>query len=55
MDSYCITIVTSGVLYFVLARENAKRRHLELNEIDRDKSAFHDLTDKENPYFEYML
>ncbi|KAH8816649.1 major facilitator superfamily domain-containing protein [Xylogone sp. PMI_703] len=52
---YCITIVSSAALYFVLARENAKRRHLELNEIERDKSAFHDLTDKENPYFEYML
>jgi hypothetical protein len=26
-----------------------------LNDIDRDKFAFQDLTDKENPYFTYML
>ncbi|CZR57690.1 related to allantoate transport protein [Phialocephala subalpina] len=52
---YCITIVSSIVLYFVLARENKLRAAFEKNDIDRDKMAFQDLTDKENPYFLYML
>jgi hypothetical protein len=42
-------------LYFVLARENRRRATLELNDVDRDKLAFQDLTDKENIYFKYML
>lgn len=53
--SYCITIVSSSLLYVVFARENRRRAELELNEDDRDKMAFQDLTDKENPYFRYML
>ncbi|KAH6721039.1 major facilitator superfamily domain-containing protein [Leptodontidium sp. MPI-SDFR-AT-0119] len=52
---YCITIVSAVVLYFVLARENKRREALDLNDVDRDKMAFQDLTDKENPYFKYML
>lgn len=28
---------------------------LELNDFDRDKLAFQDLTDKENVYFKYTL
>jgi hypothetical protein len=28
---------------------------LELNDVDRDKLAFQDLTDKENVYFKYRL
>lgn len=52
---YCITIVSSIVLYFVLARENRLRAAFEKNDVDRDKMAFQDLTDKENPYFMYML
>jgi hypothetical protein len=55
LHSYCITIVSAISLYFVLARENQKRARLDLNELDRDKFAFQDLTDKENPYFKYML
>lgn len=55
MFSYCITIVAAVVLYFVLKRENERRSKLELNDLDRDKMAFQDLTDKENPYFQYML
>jgi len=43
------------VLYIILARENKRRSNLELNDVDRDKMAFQDLTDKENPYFQYML
>ena len=52
---YRITIVSAVVLYFVLARENKRREALDLNDVDRDKMAFQDLTDKENPYFKYML
>ncbi len=53
--SYCITILSATALYIVLGRENRRRETLELNDVDRDKSAFQDLTDKENPYFKYML
>lgn len=54
-DSYCIVIVLATVLYFVLRRENRRRDALQLNEEDRDRLAFNDLTDKENPYFRYVL
>lgn len=53
--SYCITIVAALALYFVLWRENQRRAAMELNDVDRDKLAFKDLTDVENPYFTYML
>lgn len=53
--SYCITIICAVVLYVILARENRSRAKMELNDVDRDKMAFQDLTDKENPYFTYML
>ena len=53
--SFCITISAAISLYIVLARENKQRANMELNDIDRDKMAFQDLTDKENPYFQYML
>jgi hypothetical protein len=53
--SYCITIVSALVLYLVLARENKQRAAAEFNDDDRDKMAFQDLTDRENPYFRYML
>jgi hypothetical protein len=43
------------LLYFILARENKKRAAMDLNDVDRDKMAFQDLTDKENPYFKYVL
>jgi hypothetical protein len=39
----------------VLWRENKKRDGLEVDEAERDKLAFMDLTDKENPYFRYVL
>jgi hypothetical protein len=42
-------------LYYVLWRENKRRETLPLNEEERDKLAFMDLTDKENPYFRYVL
>jgi hypothetical protein len=53
--SYCITIMSATILYFLLARENKRRAAMELNDVDRDKMAFQDLTDKENPYFTYVL
>lgn len=53
--SYCITIAASVVFYGVLWRENKKREGYVGNEEDRDKNAFLDLTDKENPYFRYVL
>jgi hypothetical protein len=48
-------MVSASALYFGLARENKKRATLQLNDVDRDKFAFQDLTDKENNYFMYML
>lgn len=53
--SYCITMTAAVVLYLVLQRENRIRETLELDEEQRDKIAFHDLTDKQNPFFRYAL
>ncbi|KAF2120160.1 allantoate transport protein [Lophiotrema nucula] len=52
---YCFTIVASVALYYVLWRENKKREALPIDEDERDRLAFLDLTDKENPYFRYVL
>ncbi|KXG54427.1 Major facilitator superfamily domain, general substrate transporter [Penicillium griseofulvum] len=52
---YCITIAAAVVLYLVLRRENRIRETLELDEVQRDKIAFDDLTDKQNPFFRYAL
>lgn len=43
------------ILYFVLAVENKRRESLRVDEEERDRLAFMDLTDKENPYFRYVL
>ncbi len=43
------------ILYFVLRWENLRRAALDLNDVERDKFAFKDLTDMENPYFTYQL
>ena len=53
--SYCILIVTAVVLYMHLRRENKKRDAVEFSTEKRDELAFKDLTDKENPYFRYVL
>jgi predicted MFS family arabinose efflux permease len=52
---YCITIAAAGALYVVLRRENKRRDALEVDEEERDKLAFMDLTDGENRYFRYVL
>jgi len=54
-DSYCITIAAAIALHIVLLGENKKRDGLVVNEEERDRLAFMDLTDKENPYFRYVL
>ncbi|XPS98673.1 hypothetical protein M3J09_007869 [Ascochyta lentis] len=52
---YCITIVAAVALYVLLKMENKKRECLPVDEDERDKFAFMDLTDKENRYFRYVL
>lgn len=42
-------------LYYVLYKENKRRESLRVDEEERDRLAFMDLTDKENPYFRYVL
>lgn len=54
VHSYVICILAAATLYFVLRRENQKRRQVPVDEAERDKLAFQDLTDKENPYFVYV-
>ncbi|KAJ4145150.1 hypothetical protein LMH87_004008 [Akanthomyces muscarius] len=51
---YVICIVASLVLYVALRRENKLRSTLPIDETERAKLAFQDLTDKENPYFRYV-
>ncbi|KAJ5002779.1 hypothetical protein K4K48_012890 [Colletotrichum sp. SAR 10_66] len=51
---YVICILASGTLYYVLWSENKKRDALPVDEEERAKLAFQDLTDKENPYFRYV-
>jgi hypothetical protein len=41
-------------LYAVLYFENKRRCALPVDEQERAKLAFQDLTDKENPYFRYV-
>ncbi|KAI0428319.1 putative MFS transporter [Xylaria sp. FL1042] len=52
---YVITILAASVLYVILFRENRRREQLGLDERERDRVAFKDLTDVENPYFRYVL
>ncbi|KAK1491037.1 allantoate permease [Colletotrichum cuscutae] len=52
---YCITILSSLGLYVILYRENRRRDALGLDESERDRLAFKDLTDKENEHFRYVL
>ncbi|KAJ5893244.1 MFS general substrate transporter [Penicillium taxi] len=50
---YCITILSASALYFLLARENKRRDALNLDENERERLGFQDLTDKENFHFRY--
>ncbi|PYH92157.1 MFS general substrate transporter [Aspergillus ellipticus CBS 707.79] len=52
---YCITIAAAAALYAVLWRENRRRDAMDLDDSQRDKLAFQDLTDKQNPFFRYVL
>ncbi|KAL8828394.1 MAG: hypothetical protein Q9191_002610 [Dirinaria sp. TL-2023a] len=52
---YSIVICLAIVLYAFLRRENRRRERLQLNEEERDRLAFRDISDKENPYFRYVL
>lgn len=52
---YVICITAAAVLYWVLWRENKRRDERPVDEEERAKLAFMDLTDKENPYFRYVL
>ncbi|KAI0895274.1 MFS general substrate transporter [Annulohypoxylon nitens] len=53
---YCITIVASTTLFMVLRYENRKKESIMVeDETERAKLAFQDLTDKENPYFRYVM
>uniref|UniRef100_A0A8H7N127 Major facilitator superfamily (MFS) profile domain-containing protein n=1 Tax=Bionectria ochroleuca TaxID=29856 RepID=A0A8H7N127_BIOOC len=51
---YVICILASLALYAVLRNENKKRDRIPIDETERAKLAFQDLTDKENPYFRYV-
>ena len=53
--SYCIVIALAMTLYYVLYTENKRRESLRVDEEERDGLAFKDLTDKQNPYFRYVL
>ena len=54
--SYCITIASSVALYIVLKRASKAKEALgPVDEVEKAKLAFQDLTDKENPYFRYVL
>lgn len=54
-SSYIICILAATALYFILRSENKKRANVPEDEAERAKLAFMDLTDKENPYFQYVL
>jgi hypothetical protein len=47
--------VASATLYIVLTVANKKKAEVPEDETERAKLAFQDLTDKENPYFRYVL
>lgn len=53
--SYIICIFAATALYFILRSENKRRENFPEDETERAKLAFMDLTDKENPYFKYVL
>lgn len=52
---YSICIAAAVALYVVLWRENRRRDALPVDERERARLAFQDLTDRQNPYFRYVL
>jgi MFS family permease len=52
---YIICIVSSVALYALLWFANKKREAVPVNEEEKQRLAFQDLTDMENPYFRYVL
>jgi hypothetical protein len=52
--SYCITIASASTLAVLWYRENKRREALDLDESERDRLAFKDLTDRENVHFRYV-
>lgn len=52
---YVVVIVLAGVLFGLLRRENRRRDGMGMDEGEREKCAFRDLTDGENLYFRYVL
>jgi hypothetical protein len=55
LASYVICIASSVALYVVLLMANKRKEAVPEDEAERAKLAFQDLTDKENPYFRYVL
>jgi hypothetical protein len=54
-NSYIICIVSSAALYALLWFANKKKEAVPVNEEEKQRLAFQDLTDMENPYFRYVL
>lgn len=48
-------MLSASALYVVLYRENKARERLEVDEEEKARTAFKDLTDKENKFFRYAL
>ncbi|KAK2035515.1 major facilitator superfamily transporter [Colletotrichum zoysiae] len=51
---YVVCLLAAAALYRLLRAENRRRDALPVDEEERAKMAFQDLTDKENPYFRYV-
>ncbi|KAK2051318.1 major facilitator superfamily transporter [Colletotrichum caudatum] len=51
---YVVCLLAAVALYRLLRAENRRRDALPVDEEERAKMAFQDLTDKENPYFRYV-
>ncbi|KAH6661813.1 major facilitator superfamily domain-containing protein [Plectosphaerella plurivora] len=52
---YVIVMICASLLYFLLYKENRRRSLLDLDEAEKHRLAFRDLTDKENQHFRYAL
>ncbi|KAB8556614.1 hypothetical protein FH972_025651 [Carpinus fangiana] len=52
---YCILITSALLLYLHLWQENKRRKSFILDDEKMQESSFKDLTDRQNPYFQYVL